>query len=98
MRSIYSAPRSVDHLARPGEPLRKIEVEILRQLAAGAYDGEIAHALEISVRTYRRYLTAALRKLSARTRAHAVAIALARRLITLPHAHTPPPPSKETAS
>lgn len=98
MRTIYIAPRNVDHVARPGQPLRKIEVEILRQLAAGAYDGEIARALEISVRHYRRYLTAALRKLPARTRAQAVAIALARRIITPPHAHNLPSPSEETAS
>lgn len=98
MRSRYSAPRSVDHLARPGRPLRKIEVEILRQLAAGAYDTEIARDLEISDRTYRRYITATMRKIGARTRPHAVAIALARHLITPPHAHNPPPPSEETAS
>lgn len=62
--------------ARPGEPLRRIEVQILRRLAAGQYDGEIARALEISARTHRRYVTATMRKLGARTRAHAVAIAI----------------------
>ena len=67
--------------ARPGQPLNHMEVDILRRLAAGDSDNQIARALEISTRTYRRYLTATMRKLGARTRAHAVAIALTGRII-----------------
>ncbi|MGI5223544.1 helix-turn-helix domain-containing protein [Actinoallomurus sp. CA-142502] len=66
----------VDQRARRGDPLRPVELDILRQLADGAHDPEIAHALDISTRTYRRYVTAMQHKLGARTRAHAVAIGM----------------------
>lgn len=65
------------------ERLRPVEVDILRRLAAGAYDPEIARALEMSDRTYRRHVTSAQRKLGARTRAHAVALAIAAGVIEL---------------
>lgn len=81
----------VDHRARPGEPLRDAELDIVRRLAAGQYDQEIAMALGISVRNYRRYAVAAMRKLGARTRAHAVALAAAQHLIELPGEATPCP-------
>lgn len=57
---------SVDQRA---QPLTDLELTILRQLAEGAHDPEIAKALDVSDRTYRRYVTAMQRKLDARSRA-----------------------------
>lgn len=73
----YARPSTVDSRARLGQPLAPIEADILARLAAGAHDTEIARALEISDRTYRRYIVAAQRKLGAKSRAHAVALAAA---------------------
>ena len=66
---------AVDQRAKPGDPLTEIEAEILHRLACGAYDTEIARHLVMSTRHYRRHVTAAQRKLGARTRAHAVVLA-----------------------
>lgn len=67
---------SVDQRTQPGQRLTDLELTILRQLAAGAHDPEIAKALDIADRTYRRHVTAMQRRLGARTRAHAVALGL----------------------
>lgn len=67
---------SVEHRARSGQRLTSTEREIVQLLADGAHDGEIARSLDMTVRNYRRHLTAALIKLGARTRAHAVAISI----------------------
>lgn len=69
--------------ARPGQRLDPVEIEILRRLAAGHFDPEIARALDISDRTFRRRLSSLLRKLEARTRAHAVFIGAQQNLIVL---------------
>ncbi|GAA2092406.1 helix-turn-helix domain-containing protein [Actinomadura alba] len=82
-RGYRRLPSTVDRRAQPGQPLTDTEADIIRRLAAGAYDGEIAEALEISGRHYRRHVVAAQRKLGARTRAHAVALAAAVGLIEL---------------
>lgn len=79
-RRQYSA---VDQRAKPGDALTAIEADILRRIAAGAYDAEIARHLVMSTRNYRRHAVAAQRKLGARTRAHAVVLALRAGLISI---------------
>jgi DNA-binding CsgD family transcriptional regulator len=76
-------PAAVEIRVRPGLRLERAEVEILRRLAAGHDDPEIALALEISGRTLRRRMAGLLRKLDARTRAHAVAIGVQQNLVVL---------------
>lgn len=74
---------TVDRRARLGDALTEIELDILRQIAAGAYDPEIARHLTMSSRNYRRHVVAAQRKLGARTRAHAVVLAARAGLISI---------------
>jgi DNA-binding NarL/FixJ family response regulator len=57
-------------------PLSAREREILRHLADGETNDEIAKALAISPDTVRTYIRRAMQKLEADTRTHAVAIAL----------------------
>src|SRR4051812_34739349 len=52
------------------------ERAVLSELARGNATDEIAHELFLSPHTVRSHVKAAMRKLNARTRAHAVAIAL----------------------
>jgi DNA-binding CsgD family transcriptional regulator len=52
------------------------ERAILSELAQGHATEQIAHELFLSPHTVRSHVKAAMRKLGARTRAHAVAIAL----------------------
>lgn len=85
----YGLEQTVDRRARPGQPLTPIQVDILRRVADGVYDHEIARALEMSTRTFRRHLTAAQRKLGARTRPHAVALAITIGLIPITREDTP---------
>jgi DNA-binding NarL/FixJ family response regulator len=57
-------------------PLSAREREILRHLADGETNDEIAKSLAISSDTVRTYIRRAMQKLDAHTRTHAVAIAL----------------------
>jgi DNA-binding CsgD family transcriptional regulator len=57
------------------ERLSKRERQVLDELARGSYTEEMAAALHLSPHTIRSHVKALLRKLGARTRAHAVAIA-----------------------
>ena len=61
--------------------LTKRELDVLRCFANGTPTGKVAAHLRISERTVRAYLAAAMRKLGARSRVHAVAIALRRHII-----------------
>ena len=67
-------------LVEPGAPelmrLSAREAEVLRLLADGADGPQIAATLVISPATVRTHVTNAMRKLDARTRAHAVSLAL----------------------
>jgi predicted ATPase/DNA-binding SARP family transcriptional activator/DNA-binding CsgD family transcriptional regulator len=63
------------------EPLTRREIEVLRLLAAGRLDREIAAALAISPRTVTTHVTRILAKLGATTRASAAATAVRRGLI-----------------
>nr|WP_281240942.1 response regulator transcription factor [Actinopolyspora mzabensis] len=56
-------------------PLTQRELQILRLTSAGHDPGEIAASLYLSAGTVRNYLTAAVTKLNARNRLHAVRIA-----------------------
>jgi DNA-binding CsgD family transcriptional regulator len=61
--------------------LSEKEVAVLREIALGRETDEIAELLFVSPHTVRSHVKNGMRKLRARTRAHAVAIALARGLI-----------------
>ena len=63
------------------------EVEVLRLIAAGRSNREIADGLVLSVRTVERHITNLYRKIDARGKADATAYALARGLVSpRPHA------------
>jgi DNA-binding CsgD family transcriptional regulator len=68
------------------------EREVLTLIASGAELGQIASELTISVSTVRTHLRNALRKLGARNRAHAIALALADGTIEVPRADPSDPP------
>ena len=63
------------------EPLSEREVEVLRLIANGLSNQEIAQALTISVGTVKTHLNDIYGKLDARSRTQALARARARRLI-----------------
>lgn len=66
------------------EPTRlsKRELEVLGLLAAGLTDREIGERLSLSARTVNHHVSAICAKLGARRRTDAVAVGLARGLIT----------------
>ena len=57
-------------------PLTHRETQILKYIAAGNSNKQIAHILQISEQTIKNHVSAILRKLNANDRAHAVALAL----------------------
>ncbi len=61
-----------------GRPLSAREREVLTALAAGETGDELAKRLVIAPETVRRHVANAREKLGARTRVHAVALALHR--------------------
>jgi DNA-binding CsgD family transcriptional regulator len=65
-----------DVRARYGQPLTAVELKIIHQLMNGRTDMQIAQVLDISDRTIRRHLQAAMNRLGARTRIQAVAMVL----------------------
>ncbi|MBV9282645.1 MAG: alpha/beta fold hydrolase [Chloroflexi bacterium] len=65
----------------PGGPravggLSPREVEVLRRIAAGESNGEIAQHLQVSINTVERHVTNLYRKIDARSRAEATAFAI----------------------
>jgi DNA-binding CsgD family transcriptional regulator len=70
-----------DHGTGPAGPLSAREREILARVARGQDGPEIAEDLVVSPATVRTHIGNAIRKLGARSRAHAIAIALQRGLI-----------------
>jgi DNA-binding NarL/FixJ family response regulator len=78
----YIDPRLASRLvARTPERLSEREREVLRLVAGGHSNKQIAAKLRISERTAKFHVTAILNKLGAENRAQAVAIAAERRLI-----------------
>lgn len=73
--TVTNGKASSDGSAR--EPLSKRELEVLEQLAGGANNNEAAEALNISPETVRNHTRNARRKLGARSRSHAIALAIA---------------------
>jgi DNA-binding NarL/FixJ family response regulator len=69
-------------LAEPPKPSAR-ELELLRLMADGLTDAEIAEKLSISVKTMRSRLHALRLKMQARTRTHLVAIAFRRGLLEI---------------
>ena len=74
-------PRPALRSVRPGRALRTArlsekERSVLRELARGHSTEQIAEVLIVSPHTVRTHIKNGMRKLEARTRAHAVAIAL----------------------
>ena len=69
--------RARRHCADRAQRLSRRERAVLSGLADGRATEEIAEELFLSPHTVRSHVKAAMRKLDARTRAHAVAIALA---------------------
>lgn len=69
--------------AAPHHSLSNREREVLSLIAAGADRQEIADELTISVATVRTHVRNLLRKLKARNRAHAIALAIQHGLIDL---------------
>jgi DNA-binding CsgD family transcriptional regulator len=61
--------------------LTEREVEVLRRLAGGKTNGEIAEELHVSVRTVERHIANIYAKIGARGRANATAYALTQNLI-----------------
>jgi DNA-binding NarL/FixJ family response regulator len=77
----YFSPEIVDILRSPPAPLPAVqlsvrEIEVLRQVAAGGDNREIAERLFVSSETVKTHLGNIYRKLGVAGRAHAVAAAL----------------------
>ena len=77
------APAVVLVQAKSGHVLSRREREILGLLANGMNGAAIARELSISSETVRTHVRNAMRKLAARTRVHAVTLALKRHEISL---------------
>ena len=68
--------RAKRELAERTEELSERERSVLEELAKGHATEEIAGTMYLSTHTVRSHVKSAMRKLDARTRAHAVAIAM----------------------
>jgi DNA-binding CsgD family transcriptional regulator len=72
-------PVSIERTAPPGSRTARLsekERSVLRELARGYSTEQVAEVLIVSPHTVRTHIKNGMRKLQARTRAHAVAIAL----------------------
>ena len=80
-----SIPRSAGSCsrARAGESLTSRETDVLRQLALGRSNKEIAAALAVSEETVKTHVGHVLSKLQVENRAQAIVQALKRGLVTL---------------
>jgi PAS domain S-box-containing protein len=74
----------VDKVRRPAGKLSRREREVLNLIAVGADQAQIATELTIAVPTVRTHVRNVLRKLHARNRAHAIALAMQEGVIELP--------------
>jgi len=77
----YLDPRISAHVMTPRQRLTKREREVIRLVAEGKSNKEIAAKLRITERTVKYHMTSLFNKLGAENRAQAVAIASERHLI-----------------
>ncbi|MEV4041487.1 helix-turn-helix domain-containing protein [Streptomyces sp. NPDC049744] len=61
--------------ARPGMPLVEREIEVLRLIAEGGSYAEVAAELQLAHASVKNYAHSAIKKLGARSQAHAVHLA-----------------------
>jgi DNA-binding NarL/FixJ family response regulator len=78
-----SVGRQILQAPIPPDDLTPREVEVLRQLALGRANKEIAHALSISEETVKSHVGNVLGKLQVENRSQAIVQALKRRLVKL---------------
>jgi NarL family two-component system response regulator LiaR len=78
-----SVSRQIVHAADPHEDLTPREIDVLRQLALGQSNKEIADALAIGDETVKTHVGNVLSKLQVENRAQAIVQALKRGLVTL---------------
>ncbi|MFQ5435606.1 MAG: response regulator transcription factor, partial [Anaerolineae bacterium] len=81
-------------MAEFGEPLSGRELEVLRCVASGAANKEIAAELHISQNTVKVHLRNVYTKLGVASRTEATTVALQQGLLTIPGTETLPPPPK----
>jgi DNA-binding NarL/FixJ family response regulator len=81
VQALSSPVSALDRAAHAAVTLSAREHEVLRLLAAGNADREIAEALYLSVRTVERHVSRIFAKLGVRTRAAAVSAAMATGLV-----------------
>jgi len=79
----HEALRRIGNISKNGVPLTSKETEILKWIKQGKTTWDISTILGISERTVKFHVANILQKLDAVTRAHAVAIALERKLIDI---------------
>ena len=78
-----SVSDQVMHVTAPRDELTQREREVLRRLALGLSNREIADALDISEETVKTHVGSVLGKLQVENRAQAIVSALRRELVTL---------------
>jgi DNA-binding NarL/FixJ family response regulator len=89
IRAVHAGQRrlppeiAVELVDRPGDDLTPREIDVLRLIAGGNANKEIADHLSIGEASVKSYVANILSKLGARDRAHAVTIGLKRGIIEL---------------
>jgi DNA-binding NarL/FixJ family response regulator len=89
IRAVHAGQRrippelAVELVDRPGDDLTPREIDVLRLIAGGNANKEIAGKLSIGEASVKSYVANILSKLSAKDRAHAVTIGLKRGIIEL---------------
>jgi DNA-binding CsgD family transcriptional regulator len=68
-------------MAAGADPLSERQLQVLLLVAEGATDREIARSLSLSARTVGHYVAAIRTRLDARSRSHAVALAMRQGLL-----------------